>query len=49
MGQLATRVPKALHRRLKVYCVETETSVMDFVVQALIEKLKRDTRRKPRA
>jgi hypothetical protein len=37
--QLATRIPKELHRRLKLYCVTSDTSVMDFVVQALEEKL----------
>jgi hypothetical protein len=37
--QLATRIPKALHRQLKLHCVENETSVMDFVVASLEEKL----------
>jgi hypothetical protein len=39
--QLATRVPKALHRKLRLHCVITETSVMDFVTMALREKLAR--------
>jgi predicted HicB family RNase H-like nuclease len=39
--QLATRIPKALHRELKLHCVTAETSVMDFVVKALEEKLAR--------
>jgi predicted HicB family RNase H-like nuclease len=39
--QLATRIPKELHRRLKLRCVTTDTSVMDFVVAALKEKLAR--------
>ena len=39
--QLATRIPKELHRRLKVHCVTHDTSVMDFVVAALKEKLAR--------
>ena len=39
--QLATRIPKALHRELKLHCVTAETSVMDFVVKALQEKLAR--------
>ena len=38
-SQLATRIPKELHRRLKLHCVESGTSVMDFVVAALREKL----------
>jgi hypothetical protein len=37
--QLATRIPKALHRDLKLQCVRTETSVMEFVTTALREKL----------
>ncbi len=36
--QLATRIPKSLHRQLKLHCVQTDTSVMDFVVQSLEEK-----------
>ena len=37
--QLATRIPKDLHRELKLHCVTNDTSVMDFVVAALEEKL----------
>ena len=29
--QLATRIPKELHRELKLHCVHADTSVMDFV------------------
>ncbi len=39
--QLATRIPKPLHRELKLHCVTTETSVMDFVTKAIEEKLAR--------
>ena len=39
--QLATRIPKDLHRHLKMHCVTHDTSVMDFVVAALREKLAR--------
>jgi len=46
--QLATRVPKELHRRLKLHCVTHDTSVMDFVVEALKEKLGRNARPKRR-
>jgi hypothetical protein len=38
-SQLATRIPKALHQRLKLHCVETDTSQMDFIVAAIREKL----------
>jgi predicted HicB family RNase H-like nuclease len=48
--QLATRIPKTLHRQLKLYCVEHDTSVMDFVVTALREKLaSRSGRRRAKA
>ncbi len=39
--QLATRIPKELHRRLKVHCVTNETMVQSFVVEAIREKLAR--------
>jgi len=32
LTQLATRIPKELHRRLKLHCVTNDTSVMEFVV-----------------
>jgi predicted HicB family RNase H-like nuclease len=41
--QLATRVPKNLHREIKVHCVSSGTSVMQFVVEALEDKLRRST------
>ena len=41
--QLATRIPKTLHRALKLRCVESDTSLMAFVVDALQEKLARET------
>ena len=44
--QLATRIPKTLHRQLKLHCVHTDSSVMDFVVAALGEKLAREAGRK---
>jgi len=40
--QLATRIPKNLHRELKLHCVKSDVSVMEFVVRALEEKLSRD-------
>ena len=39
--QLATRVLKDLHRRLKLYCVTHEIALQDFVVAAIEEKLGR--------
>jgi hypothetical protein len=38
--ELATRIPKALHRDLKLHCVTTETAMMDFVTKAIEEKLR---------
>jgi predicted HicB family RNase H-like nuclease len=37
--QLATRIPKSLHRELKLHCVQMDVSVMDFVVSSIEEKL----------
>ena len=39
--QLATRIPKALHRELRLHCVYQEIRLMDFVWKALEEKLAR--------
>ena len=44
--QLATRIPKDLHRRLKLHCVTHETALQDSVSQAIEEKLGRKTRPK---
>ena len=44
--QLATRIPKDLHRRLKVYCVTHDIAVMHFAVEAIEEKLGRKARPK---
>ena len=41
LTQLATRIPKELHRRLKLYCVTHEIDVQDFVTEAIEEKLGR--------
>ena len=40
--QLATRIPKPLHRELKIHCVTFDVSVMDFIVKALGERLQRE-------
>ncbi len=44
--QLATRIPKELHRQLKLHCVQSDMSVMDFVVASLEEKLAKASGRK---
>ena len=44
--QLATRIPKDLHRRLKLYCVTQDIAVMHFVVEAIGAQLARESGRK---
>ena len=44
-NQLATKIPKELHRRLKLHCVKTGVLIQGFVTRALREKLDRDGRR----
>jgi predicted HicB family RNase H-like nuclease len=39
--QLATRIPKTLHREIKLHCVSGGISVMEFVAAALEDKLKK--------
>ena len=39
--QLATRIPKELHRRLRLHCVTRDISLMHFVAAAIEEKLGR--------
>jgi predicted HicB family RNase H-like nuclease len=46
--QLATRIPKNLHREIKLFCVENSISVMEFVAAALEDKLRRGTARTAR-
>ena len=40
-NQLATRIPKELYRRLKLYCVTHDMALMHFVTEAIEEKLGR--------
>ena len=44
--QLATRIPKTLHKTLKMHCTANDTSVMRFCIEALEEKLAADTKGK---
>ena len=41
LTQLATRIPRSLHRRLRVYCVTHDVILMHFVAAAIEEKLAR--------
>jgi predicted HicB family RNase H-like nuclease len=43
--QLATRVPRDLHRAIKLHCVGIGISVMEFVEAALATKLAREQKR----
>lgn len=44
--QLATRVPRVVHRAVKLACVHADVTVQVFVVAALREKLARDSGRR---
>ncbi|HEV7733562.1 MAG TPA: hypothetical protein VGR62_15455 [Candidatus Binatia bacterium] len=46
--QLATRIPKGLHREIKLFCVQSGISVMEFVAAALEDKLRKSTARTSR-
>jgi predicted HicB family RNase H-like nuclease len=39
--QLATRIPRSLHREIKIHCVANGISVMEFVATALEARLHR--------
>jgi hypothetical protein len=39
--QMATRIPRSLHRAVRVHCVEKGQTLMAFVVEACREKLRR--------
>ena len=43
--QLATRVPRDLHREIKLHCVGLGISVMEFVEAALTAALQRGRKR----
>lgn len=47
--QLATRVPKALLRAVKLHVVTNDTTVMQFTVEAIEEKLARNAKPRRRA
>ena len=43
--QLATRISKKLHQAVKLYCVQNERSMAEFVTAALRDKLTRARKR----
>ena len=42
--QLVTRVPHELRRRAKVHCVRHDTTLTQFVIEAITERLEAETR-----
>jgi hypothetical protein len=48
-AMLATRIPKALHRELRLHCVKSDVTIMSFVTAAVAEKIKRDSARPRRS
>jgi hypothetical protein len=44
MVQLATRIPRPLHRDLKLFCVGNDLSIMDVIEQAVSSYLKKAAR-----
>ena len=47
--QLATRIPKTLHREIKLHCVSQGISVMEFVAAALEDRLRKSVARRKAA
>ena len=45
--QLTTRVPESLAQHIKLWCVEQDVTMMDFVEEALRAKLRRAGTRRP--
>lgn len=46
--QLATRIPISLRRKMKLHCITTETTMVDFIVAAIEEKIGRDAKKRQR-
>ena len=46
LTQLATRIPKDLHRHRKLYCMTHDIMLQHFVTEAIEEKLGRKPRPK---
>jgi len=44
--QLATRIPKNVHRAVRLHCVRADETMMGFVIEALTEKLERERGRR---
>ncbi len=46
--QLATRIPKHVHREVKLHVVRAGGTIQEFLVGALRDKLERDQRKRAR-
>jgi predicted HicB family RNase H-like nuclease len=44
MSALHVRIPEELHRRVRVYCAERKLWIKDFVLEALEQRLEKETR-----
>ena len=42
---LVTRVPSALRRRVKIHCLERDSTMAAFLIEAVLERLAADRRR----
>ena len=42
LRQLAARIPKRLHRAIRVHCAVADVLIREFIVQAIEEKIARD-------
>ena len=47
LTQLVTRIPVALRRRVKIHCVQIESTLTEFVINAIEERLGREESRRP--
>jgi len=46
--QLVTRIPVELRRRAKLHCVASDTTLTQFVIDAITERLNSETSRSQR-
>jgi hypothetical protein len=46
---MGTRIPKALHRRIRIHCIRQGLTMKDFVNEAINEKLHGPKKRMPKA
>ena len=44
--QLVTRIPYELRRRTKIHCTQTDVTLTQFVIDAIVERLNAESRTK---